>query len=443
MTKIGETVESLMEKYGSEAFLNHKDEVYGAMKAVCLCGEFLQDQSDWSGYPRPCTTNWEKRFSAEDLEERRELQEEELWKLKDKLDREELWTDSEIPLGGRQTRSVFRMPSDDLAGDGSRRVPLPLREFLMEGIRGLIQAAGSDTFSWTEYMETRIRANGYTGYKAVLEAVYTRGLFEILKFQRGISYHGFIGDFRDVEYILFVFGKLAPKEAREDYTVFSRKLLAELEDKRIHAMRQILEERGERMKEAERVRGGIPVLELFEKEMEKMDDTAFERFVRGQFGEGNYLYDWPGGTVWAQDQPLLHYARPASFAWESDRTCQRARLIEKVGRLAELFLYADRSLKERLFSCLPREEQVVVMERWMGEFNPYRVEVLAGRLRDILHAVDPGWPWYNKEEDKNEFPDIWWASLERILGRTVTEDELGDVIWDTEQWKSFYDDDWL
>ena len=27
MTKIGETVESLMEKYGSEAFLNHKDEV--------------------------------------------------------------------------------------------------------------------------------------------------------------------------------------------------------------------------------------------------------------------------------------------------------------------------------------------------------------------------------------------------------------------------------
>ena len=70
-------------------------------------------------------------------------------------------------------------------------------------------------------------------------------------------------------------------------------------------------------------------------------------------------------------------------------------------------------------------------------------EELAGRLRDILHAVDPGWPWYNKEEDKNEFPDIWWASLERILGRTVTEDELGDVIWDTEQWKSFYDDDWL
>ncbi len=30
-----------------------------------------------------------------------------------------------LPKGGRQMRSIFRMPSDDLAGDARRRVPLP------------------------------------------------------------------------------------------------------------------------------------------------------------------------------------------------------------------------------------------------------------------------------------------------------------------------------
>ena len=30
-----------------------------------------------------------------------------------------------IPLGGRQMRSIYKMPSDDLAGDAKRRVPIP------------------------------------------------------------------------------------------------------------------------------------------------------------------------------------------------------------------------------------------------------------------------------------------------------------------------------
>lgn len=411
MTEIGRAVESLIEKYGKEAFSRHREQVYGAIRAVCLCGEFLQNQSEWYGYPRPCTTNWEKRFLAEDLERWRELREEELWKLKSELDSERLGIEEEIPL----------------------------KEFLSEGIMGLIKEAESDGFSWTEYMENRIRSNGYTGLKAFLEAVYTEGLFEVLKFQRGVSYHGFFGDFRDGEYILFVLGKLAPEEEGEDFRRFSRELLEELEDRRIYAMRQVLKEREDRLMETIRARGGIPVLELFEKEMEKMDEAAFEGFVRGQFYEGSDLYGWPKGTVW--DQELLHYARPASFAWESERTGQRASMREKVGRLAELFRYVHSGLKERLFSCLLWEEQVVVMERWMDEFYPGDPDELAQRLKDILHAVDPGWPWYNKEEDKNEFPDMWWVSMERILGRTVTEDELGDVIWDTDQWKSFYDDD--
>ena len=35
---------------------------------------------------------------------------------------------TETKKGGRQTRSVSRMPSDDLAGDAKRRVPIPKKE---------------------------------------------------------------------------------------------------------------------------------------------------------------------------------------------------------------------------------------------------------------------------------------------------------------------------
>ena len=30
--------------------------------------------------------------------------------------------------GGRQMRSIFRMPSDDVAGDAKRRVPIPIKK---------------------------------------------------------------------------------------------------------------------------------------------------------------------------------------------------------------------------------------------------------------------------------------------------------------------------
>ncbi len=96
---------------------------------------------------------------------------------------------------------------------------------------------------WMELMEAKIIMDQYTDYRAVQEAVYVLGLFELMKFQNGISCHYFKGDFREAERLLKEIRNWIPTEEQENYDSYGTKLLQETEQRRIDTMKQVLKER--------------------------------------------------------------------------------------------------------------------------------------------------------------------------------------------------------
>ena len=41
--------ENRLRKYGAEAFMRHQEEVCAAVRTVCFCLEYLQNEKNWSG----------------------------------------------------------------------------------------------------------------------------------------------------------------------------------------------------------------------------------------------------------------------------------------------------------------------------------------------------------------------------------------------------------
>lgn len=98
-----QTVETIIKEYGTEAFQNHREEIYAVLRVLCFCLEFLQNQEDWGGrhaqaIPLRYETDqneWEQRF-AEEYDS--SLRREELLKLEEKLKQGERWIGKPIPL---------------------------------------------------------------------------------------------------------------------------------------------------------------------------------------------------------------------------------------------------------------------------------------------------------------------------------------------------------
>lgn len=374
--KLSENVEKAIRDYGKEAFSNHREEVYSAIEAVCLCGEFLQNQEDWGSRQAICMRHdsiqedWEKSFWKKYDSG---LRCEEIRRLKEQLDSQELGLGKNIPL----------------------------KNFLCYGILLMIAELESTLSGWEEWMElmeTQMMANQYRDVRRFQEAVYVLGLFEIIKFQTGKNYHYFKGDFRDAEYLLKVFRSRIPKEEQENYDRYCAGLLKELEKKRVDMIKMVLKEREERLEKRLEEKGKILVVELFRKKMEEMKEDEFRELVRKSFES----YEWEDKEEWSPEINL------------------RAAKISNARELAELFVYGGSRLKKRLFPYLSQEEQMILMELWMADFYPSTMEKLADRLKDMRYAVQGDGLWLSDEEciisDK-----ALQDSLEKMIGRTVTE----------------------
>lgn len=383
MTETSEVVRRAVEDHGKEAFFSHRKEVYDAVRAVCFCGEFLQNQEDWSFQRAICMRKgcgqdqWEERFQ-EDYD--RGLRREELWKLQKELDGRGPWMGKDVPL----------------------------KNFLRQGVFLLTEEAGgglNGSGEWLELIETQMITDQYTDFRAFLEAVYVTGLWEIMKFQQGTSWHEMEGDFRDGEQLLSALRSLIPEEGRKDYDSYQAGLKGEMEEKRIDAMKKILSERDQRIQRSREEKGGIPVLDRFQRVMEEMDEEKFKQFVMGRFGDEG----------WEDDEKL------------SRELNQTGRKAARVRGLAESFVYADAGLKERFFRYLSKEEQHIVMGQWTAGYYPADVGKLAIRLGDMLRGTLTEDSWDLDEEGPGSFNGIMEDSLEKITGRKGVLSGL--LIW--------------
>lgn len=380
-----EAVRRAAEDHGKEAFFHRREEVYDAVRAVCFCGEFLQNQEDWSFQRAICMrrgcsqAHWEERFK-EDYD--RGLRREELWKLQKELGGQGTWMGKDVPLKNFLRQGVFLLAEEaDGSLDGSQE--------------------------WLEMMETQMITDRYGDHRAFLEAVYVTGLWEIMKFQQGTNWHDILGDFRDGEHLLAALRSLIPEEGREAYDRYQAGLVKEMEEKRVEAMKTILGERGLRLQRSREEKGGIPVLDRFQKVMEEMDEEGFKQYVMERFDDEG----------WEEDEKL------------SPKLNQISRIAARVRSLAEPFVYADTKLKERLFWHLSKEEQRVAMEQWIAGYYPADVETLAIRLGDMLCQVRIVAEdlWDSDEEGGGLFERILGDSLEKITGRKVAWSEL--LVW--------------
>ncbi len=380
-----EAVRRAAEDHGKEAFFHHREEVYDAVRAVCFCGEFLQNQEDWSFQRAICMrrgcsqAHWEERFK-EDYD--RGLRREELWKLQKELGGQGTWMGKDVPLKNFLRQGVFLLAEEaDGSLDGSQE--------------------------WLEMMETQMITDRYGDHRAFLEAVYVTGLWEIMKFQQGTNWHDILGDFRDGEHLLAALRSLIPEEGREAYDRYQAGLVKEMEEKRVEAMKTILGERDLRLQRSREEKGGIPVLDRFQKVMEEMDEEGFKQYVMERFDDEG----------WEEDEKL------------SPKLNQISRIAVRVRSLAEPFVYADTKLKERLFWHLSKEEQRVAMEQWIAGYYPADVETLAIRLGDMLRQVRIVAEdlWDSDEEGGGLFEQILGDSLEKITGRKIAWSEL--LVW--------------
>lgn len=380
-----EAVRRAAEDHGKEAFFHRREEVYDAVRAVCFCGEFLQNQEDWSFQRAICMrrgcsqAHWEERFK-EDYD--RGLRREELWKLQKELGGQGTWMGKDVPLKNFLRQGVFLLAEEaDGSLDGSQE--------------------------WLEMMETQMITDRYGDHRAFLEAVYVTGLWEIMKFQQGTNWHDILGDFRDGEHLLAALRSLIPEEGREAYDRYQAGLVKEMEEKRVEAMKTILGERDLRLQRSREEKGGIPVLDRFQKVMEEMDEEGFKQYVMERFDDEG----------WEEDEKL------------SPKLNQISRIAARVRSLAEPFVYADTKLKERLFWHLSKEEQRVAMEQWIAGYYPADVETLAIRLGDMLRQVRMVSEdlWDSDEEGGGLFEQILGDSLEKITGRKVAWSEL--LVW--------------
>lgn len=380
MGKLREKAEAAIKKYGKEAFLSCRDEVYSAIESICFCLEFLQNQEDWGSkkaVPLRETyftqEEWEKHFSEQYDHDIRRV---ELMKLRMELD-----------------------------GD------IPLKNFLFQGLDLMINGLWYNPESWMQLMETQIMTDQYTDYRAFLEAVYVLGLLEVWNIQQGISCHFFRGDFCDAEHFLKFFASQVPEEEREDYKDFCTKTAESIREYRRDGMKEILKERDRRLKNIQKEKGGIPVLDRFDKSMRGMSDKDFEKFVTEQLKktEDEDIEDIPG--------------------FDDEMNLQHRKII-RIRELAELFVYGGGRLKERLFHHLSGEAQMLVMEWWVADYYPSTIDELVRRLEGMLHAA---WLEMVRDEDAEEegcesieiLQDKRKAeirsSVEKVMGRATQE----------------------
>ena len=112
--------ENRLRKYGAEAFMRHREEVCAAVRTVCFCLEYLQNEKNWSG---------RRVLVRESLHEYLRLEEKEKdWEKYDRSACRKAYRELERELKERKWRI------------GEQEIPL--RNFLRMGLMLLTEKAG-------------------------------------------------------------------------------------------------------------------------------------------------------------------------------------------------------------------------------------------------------------------------------------------------------------
>lgn len=361
--------ESRLKKYGAEAFMQHREEVCLAVRAVCFCLEFLQNQGNWSG---------RRIFVRESLYDRLSLKEEEKsWEKYGERDRRKACRELEKELKERKWRI------------GEQEIPL--KNFLRQGlmlITGKTRADGMDPDQWSQLMESQAEVDGFQDFRAFLEAVYLLGFAELFEIQSMDTSLSLEGEHRDAERFLKALNPYIPEEGQPDYDLFCRRLLQEQEQGRRKAMEQAMEERDKKLA---RTVEEIPLFRLFREAIENMGEEEF-------------------GELTKPDREEEEVSGWENISGEEQESIRRERKTARIGNLASIFAYGGSRARHRLLKQLSGEEQMLVMEQWMAAFYPKDEEMLENRLARMARTA--GLEAYSQETGR-----IVREAKEKLLGR--------------------------
>lgn len=374
--KGNDVCENRLKDYGDEAFMRHREEVCAAVRTVCFCLEFLQNEENWSG--------------------RRALSRERYW-YSGRLTPDEKEKDWE-----KYNRNARRKASRELESklkEQKWRIgeqEIPLKNFLRTGLMLLTEKAGRDWTTGDEQlrlMESQVEINRFQDFREFLEAVYLFGFAELFNRQRMDAGSSLEGEHRDAERFLKALKPYIPKEGQTDYGLFCRELLQEQAQERRKAMERIMEEREEKLGRAVEE---ISFFRLFREAVEGMPEEEFEKLVTPDREEDD-ICGWE------------------ELSGKEQESIRRERMEARIRNLASAFVYGGSKVRQRLLGQLSGEEQMLVMEQWMAAYYPQDEEMLENRLGGMAWAAGP--EAYLEERDR-----VIREAMEKLLGRLLRND---------------------
>lgn len=366
--------ESRLKKYGEDAFMRHREEVCAAVRTVCFCLEFLQNEENWSG--RRTLARERYWYSERLIPDEKEKD----WEKYDRSARRKTARKLESKLKERK----WRMGEQEI----------PLRNFLKTGLMLLTEKAGADGMGdELRLMESQTKINRFQDFREFLEAVYLLGFEELFNRQRMDDDSSLEGERRDAERFLKALKPYIPKEGQTDYGLFCRELLQEQARERRKAMERIMEEREEKLNRAVEE---ISLFKLFQEAMESMPEEEFEKLMKPDCEEDD-ICGWEELSGEEQE----------SVRWE--------RRTNRICNLASAFVYGGSKGRQRLLGQLPEEEQMLVMEQWMAAYYPRDEEMLESRMKRMAWAA--GLEAYSEEGDRTIR-----EAMEKLLGRPLRND---------------------
>ena len=364
--------ENRLRKYGAEAFMRHQEEVCAAVRTVCFCLEYLQNEKNWSGRR---VLVWDDLYGYLRPEEK-----EKDWKKYDGSARQKAYRELERELKERKWRI------------GEQEIPL--RNFLRMGLMLLTKKAGSDDMGYgILLMESQMEINRFQDFREFLEAVYLLGFTEFFEVRNTDDRFSLEGEYRDAERFLKALRPCIPEEGQADYGLFCRELLEEQARERRKAMERIMEEREERLAQAVEE---ISLFRLFREAMEGMSEEEFQKLVT----PGREEYEICG---WEE------------LSGEEQESIRREMKTNRIRNLAGAFVYGGSDVRQRLLGRLSGEEQMLVMEQWMAAYYPRDKEMLENRLRRMAWIAEP---------EEASLAEDWQGrvireAVEKLLGRTL------------------------
>ena len=284
--------ESRLKKYGEDAFMRHREEVCAAVRTVCFCLEFLQNEENWSG--RRTLARERYWYSERLIPDEKEKD----WEKYDRSARRKTARKLESKLKERK----WRMGEQEI----------PLRNFLKTGLMLLTEKAGADGMGdELRLMESQTKINRFQDFREFLEAVYLLGFEELFNRQRMDDDSSLEGERRDAERFLKALKPYIPKEGQTDYGLFCRELLQEQARERRKAMERIMEEREEKLNRAVEE---ISLFKLFQEVMESMPEEEFEKLMKPDCEEDD-ICGWE--ELSGEEQESVRWERRTNRIWNS------------------------------------------------------------------------------------------------------------------------------